>query len=731
VNEEMATRGLYRSQIVTFPSYRTVSEAMLDIWGHAERLDPEAGPIPILIQARVLPQLWGHLSNEVRLRRDRRDWLAEMQSPLGGTVTSGLRALRRDRILLSEVDLSCTSAPALRKVLRRVAGTLTGPGQRVHVEWLWDGDRVWVVQYDRISELSSKRPVATGIASRLPETQIFRPLSADDADLPKARCVAEYMRYGLPHADLLVLRDRDTIGGLAIGEPSTALRADLEALAGSGAVIRTDTRRETDFEVLLGRTDTEFSADHLAQFLIDTTNGLRDSGVPASDIAFIAHTFIPADAAAWSLAAPGTPEVRIDASYGLPDGLLYYTHDSYIVNLRRRSVQAHVRQKDRILLCDEDGKWRTAPLGAPWDWRSCLDNDEAIEIARLSKQLADQLGRPVETMFFVRAATASGTVAALPWVHRFDDVGQAAISATDSHFATGPAIEVCNSDDLSRLRDALAGLQSGERLLIHLRPEGELLHEAGFLKQVIAEMRPERCAVELAGSALSHVYYELRRAGVQVQATDPIEPAAAEPESFDKLVRDLIPERIASKGERVLAYAADGDRLAHLLRRKLVEEAYEAAAATSTDGRVEELGDVLDVVDALCALSGTSLDDVKEWAEAKRRERGGFSQGVVLIETRDRTLDEALSAEGPTFSLSPELGAEVQVRRGSARGGAPVQLDDEIEVPYEVPDRASRKARIIVDGIEIRVAFGGHGVVIERAQAETDDPAQMRLDIPR
>jgi hypothetical protein len=131
----------------------------------------------------------------------------------------------------------------------------------------------------------------------------------------------------------------------------------------------------------------------------------------------------------------------------------------------------------------------------------------------------------------------------------------------------------------------------------------------------------------------------------------------------------------------------------------------------------------------LCALSGTTLEDVKKWAEAKRRERGGFSQGVVLIETRDRTLDEALSAEGPAFSLSPELGAEVQARRGSSRGGAPLRLGDEIEVPYEVPDHASRATRIIVDGVEIRVVFGGRGVMIERAHAETENPAQMRLDI--
>ena len=656
--------------------------------------------------------------------------MIEMQSALGGApAASGMRALRRDRIAFSDVDLSCRSPSELRNALRRLAGAFTLPGARVHVEWLWDGERVWVVQYDTVAEVSSpQRPVAEGSASGQPRTQVFRPLRGDDSDLPKARCVAEYASLGLPHADLRVLRDRSTIGDLAMGEPSDALIGDLQALATTGAVIRTDTRRDTDFEVLLDRTDTEHSPAQLAQFLTQATKRLRDGGVPASNIAFIAHPFIPADAAAWSLAAPGSPEVRIDANYGLPDGLLYYAHDSYIVNVRRRSAQVHLRQKDRILRCDADGKWRTKPLGAPWDWRSCLGSDEAIEIAAISKKLADHLDRPVETMFLVRAHTASGPVSVLPWVHRFHDVDQAAIPATESHFGVGPAIEVRSSADLPRLRDALADLPMGQRLLIRLTPEGELLHKAGFLGQAIAEMRPERCEVEMAGSALSHVFYELRRAGVQVQASDPIEPTAAEPESFDKLVRDLIPERIASKGERVLAYSADGERLSRLLRQKLVEEAYETVAAESTDSRVEELGDVLDVVDALCAVSGTTLDAVKRWAEDKRRERGGFSQGVVLIETRDRTLDEALSGGGPTFGLSPELGAEVQTRRPT-RGDVPVRLLDEVEVPYDIPDSTSRGTRLLVDGVELKVAFGSRGVIIEKVHSEGENPDQLTFDI--
>jgi predicted house-cleaning noncanonical NTP pyrophosphatase (MazG superfamily) len=728
-DEGMASRGLFRSPVTTFANFRTTAEAMLDVWEHAARLDPDATLMPVLIQARIVPQLSGHLSNEARLKRDRRDWVAEMHGELSGTRAFGMRALRADRIPLADIRLDCASPAELRTVLRRVAGALTHPGVRVHVEWLWDGDRVWVVQYDKIKELTSSRPVAPGVAAAIPSTRVFRPLSSEDAEFPKARCVAEYVGAGLPHADLLILRDRTAIGELAMGECGPALLADLKALAGAGVVLRTDIRRENDFEVLLRRTETEFSADHLRRFLIETTKRLRDRGVPASDIAFITHAFIPADAAAWSLAAPSSPEVRIDSTYGLPDGLLYYTHDSYIVNLRRGTVQRHIRHKDSLLLCDADGTWRTSALGAPWDWRSSLSDDEAFSIAKLSKTLADALGKPAETMFFVRAQTPSGSVPALPWVHRVDGVGHVSIPATESHFASGAAIEVRRASDMHRLREALAAIPSGERLLVRLRPEGEFLHEAGFLQSVIHEMGPERCYVEMAGSALSHVYYELQRAGVQVRAADPIEPAEMEPESFDKLVRDLIPENIASKGERVVAYAADGDRLAHLLKRKLVEEAYEVAGARSTNERVEELGDVLDVVDALCTLSGSDLDTVKRWSEAKRRERGGFGRGVVLIETRDRTLDEALSQDGPDFALSPELGAEVQRGKLGRRQKAPITATGEVELSYDVPGDQPDPTRIVVDGVEIEVEFRAGGVVIRRTGPSASNPAQLTLDL--
>jgi predicted house-cleaning noncanonical NTP pyrophosphatase (MazG superfamily) len=727
-DEDMAARGLYRSAAATFASFQTAAEAMRDVWDHASKLDPAAANIPIIVQARVVSQLSGHLSNEVRLKRDRRDWIAEMRGELSETRALGMRALRGDRSSLTGIDLDCASPDQLRTVLRRIAGALAIPGFRVHLEWCWDGARIWILQYDRVEETRSKRPVASGTAATIPPTKVFRPLTRDDADMPKARCVAEYIAAGLPHADLAILRDRTVIGDLAVGTCPPALVTDLERLAEAGVVIRTDIRGNHDFAMLLERTQTEFSAARLAKFLVEATKRLRDQGVPASDIAFLTHAFIPADASAWSLAAPLSPEVRIDATYGLPDGLLYYSHDSYQVNLRRGTIQRRIRAKDSILECDDDGTWRTTSLGAPWDWRSSLSDDEAITVARLSKKLADALGKPVETMFFLRAHTPQRVVTALPWVHRVEGVGQAIIPATESHFASGAAVEVRSGSDLSVLREALAAVSPGERVLIRLKPEGEVLHDETFLKNVIAEMRPERCYVDMAGSALSHVYYELQRAGVQVRTADPLEPTAMEPKAFDKLVRDLIPDVIASKGERVVAYAADGQRLSHLLRRKLIEEAYEVAAAASIDHRIEELGDVLDVVDALCTISGTDLHAVKLWSETKRTERGGFERGVVLAETRDRTLDEAVAKGAPDFSLSPELGAEVERSQRSEPQKRQIDVTDEFQLAYDVPD--GLPVRIVIDGVEVEIQFRREGVLIRRLDPAGENPGQLALALP-
>ncbi|MDX6707081.1 MAG: hypothetical protein QOI48_2927 [Solirubrobacteraceae bacterium] len=730
LDEDMSARGLYSSVEKTFPSFQTVGEAIKEIWDDASRIRAERCTIPVLIQTRVPSRLVGHLSNEVRLRKDRRDWVVEVRGEGAETHTFGLRVRSTDRGGPSDRYLTCSSSEELRTVLRCVGGAFTQVGTRFHFEWLWDGARVWIVQCDPISERRSSAPRAAGEAVAIPPLKLFRRPEADDRALPKIRCVADYVAAGIPHADLRVLRDVDVLKSLRDGECPPALMHDLERLASAGVVIRSDyARGSDDFEVLLPRTETEHSAEFLSDFLIRATGLLCSRGVDVVDIAFLTHVFIPADAAAWSLAAPTSAEVRIDATYGLPDGLLYYPHDSYHVSLRRETVRRRVRAKNTILLCDEDGTWRAAELGAPWDWRSTLNDEEVRDIARISKQLADHLGRPVETMFFVRARTADGPVQALPWVHRVHNVGAVSIAATESHFPIR-SVEVRNGTQLPLLKEALAVIEPGGRLLVRLKPDGEVLHDVTFLESLIPELDPDRCTVDLAGSALSHVYYELQRAGVQVRTTDPLGPSDTESVSFNKLVRDSIPDMIAAKGEQVSAYIASADELSDLLKRKVIEEAFEVGAASNTNDLLEELGDILDVLEALCTVSGTDLETVRQWAEGKRRERGGFGRGVVLLETRDTSLDEALAAGSSPFVVNSDLGAEVQRARGPVQGGQRLVLQQEIEVPYDLPASVDAEPkRIVIDGQELHLRFRGSGIVITRAGIASEDVNQLTLPI--
>lgn len=98
-----------------------------------------------------------------------------------------------------------------------------------------------------------------------------------------------------------------------------------------------------------------------------------------------------------------------------------------------------------------------------------------------------------------------------------------------------------------------------------------------------------------------------------------------------KLVRDRIPELIAASGRDATTTTLPEAERASALLAKLREETAELAAAPA-EQRVEELADVLEVVQALAAALGIAWADVLETAVAKRQDRGGFADGVMLVD---------------------------------------------------------------------------------------------------
>lgn len=96
---------------------------------------------------------------------------------------------------------------------------------------------------------------------------------------------------------------------------------------------------------------------------------------------------------------------------------------------------------------------------------------------------------------------------------------------------------------------------------------------------------------------------------------------------YDKLVRDKIPQIIEASGKKAVTRTATEEEHLKRLRAKLIEEVEEYLAS----GEHEELADIIEVVTALARCSGSSLEGVIELAAAKRAERGGFEERVVLV----------------------------------------------------------------------------------------------------
>lgn len=100
---------------------------------------------------------------------------------------------------------------------------------------------------------------------------------------------------------------------------------------------------------------------------------------------------------------------------------------------------------------------------------------------------------------------------------------------------------------------------------------------------------------------------------------------------YDKLVRDTIPQILEHKGKVVLVHTASEAEYWQKLKQKLCEEAAEFVA-DETDA---ELADTLEVLYAICAYRGKTIQDIEQLREQKLVERGGFDHRIILDEIKD------------------------------------------------------------------------------------------------
>ncbi len=102
----------------------------------------------------------------------------------------------------------------------------------------------------------------------------------------------------------------------------------------------------------------------------------------------------------------------------------------------------------------------------------------------------------------------------------------------------------------------------------------------------------------------------------------------------NKLWRDHTPKMLEQTGSVIHTKYLDDNAFNHHLRLKLREEADEVISAESQQELMNELADVLEVIDALCALHEMSQSDIVAIQAKKRAERGGFS-GRMFVTTAE------------------------------------------------------------------------------------------------
>jgi len=96
--------------------------------------------------------------------------------------------------------------------------------------------------------------------------------------------------------------------------------------------------------------------------------------------------------------------------------------------------------------------------------------------------------------------------------------------------------------------------------------------------------------------------------------------------TYDKLVRDRMPEIIRGNDEEPIVHRANDVEYYHRLLDKLQEEVDEYVEEPS----VEELADIYEVLEAIVSYSDTMPGEVAGVQAKKLAERGGFEERIVL-----------------------------------------------------------------------------------------------------
>ncbi|SDG74739.1 Predicted house-cleaning noncanonical NTP pyrophosphatase, all-alpha NTP-PPase (MazG) superfamily [Planococcus glaciei] len=105
--------------------------------------------------------------------------------------------------------------------------------------------------------------------------------------------------------------------------------------------------------------------------------------------------------------------------------------------------------------------------------------------------------------------------------------------------------------------------------------------------------------------------------------------------TYNKLVRDLIPEVIEKTGKELSSRVLEDKEYEIELKKKIAEELTEYNEAKTNEDALEELADILELLHAATKIHGSSFEELEKIRKAKAEKRGGFEKRIFLIEVED------------------------------------------------------------------------------------------------
>jgi predicted house-cleaning noncanonical NTP pyrophosphatase (MazG superfamily) len=606
----------------------------------------------VIVQVFFRPLEVGEFGNVLRVSKTRDQW--ELSARTGGTVYQTDRVnTQRDSAPNVDQPLAVRSGITRERFFGPIGAWVNnslvrGTTARVNCEWILSDNTFWIVQLDGEDEdyvgiNPHQIPIETWPEKNQVRSEFI--LSPSDADIQrwdKLRVLNELYDANAQNAPRLFLLTcksvhdkKEEAGFLA------QMEGDFMTLFSKNIVIRTSGLASQEKVTNLPRTEC-LSPAEAVDWCLKAINTFIAEGTSLDGLAFVIHRFIAARASAWARVDPNNPVAEIHGTWGLPDALQFCSYDNWEVHVDRQDVTEYPDYKSHILLASEDGKWRYERVRNDIARHQSISRKDVMDIASRSIEIAKKLGRPMHIMWFVMCAEPGGKEANIPWYW------------TEAHKTEDHAgrqrprlLKVHSYDELKQIAEFRPKYSN---LAIDLQPRSiDLFRDNKFLKAVSDVAVPSNVPVYLRGSSLSHAYYQLQKNGCTViPLGDKDHLRVRKQVQFGKLVRDGIPEKIASKKEHAATINVPASIKEAFLFAKFMEELLEVREATTPAERTSELADVFEVLRGLIASTGNNLQNVIEIADRKKLKLGGFDAGAILLETSMPTAQSGEAVINPT-----------------------------------------------------------------------------------